>query len=137
MQTLNATGRTTGTTDEVSRDNNSGDCAFCGSRAEGIDAGTRLPVCQDCGAALSEETGRLVTDGGQQVPETQKQVRLCETEHDDRWVLDVRTEQTLIKLTLDRTDLAMLRQMLHDELGGDPADLLDYDEPEAARGGDA
>jgi hypothetical protein len=59
MQTLNTTGRTTGTTDEVARDNNSGDCAFCEARADGIDAGTRLAVCRDCGTALNVDRSAI------------------------------------------------------------------------------
>lgn len=64
MQTANATGRTTGTTDEEPSGDNSGDCVFCGRPADGIDADTRLPVCRDCGVDLDSTAGRRFTDGG-------------------------------------------------------------------------
>jgi hypothetical protein len=64
MQTLNATGRTTGTTDEGPKRNNSGDCAFCGRPADGVDGVTLRPVCRLCGEALNRYDGdRLITGG--------------------------------------------------------------------------
>ena len=52
MQTANPTGQTSGTTRDASNGQNSDDCALCDRQADGLDAVSGKPVCEDCAAIL-------------------------------------------------------------------------------------
>jgi hypothetical protein len=51
-------------TEETRTEKTSGSCAYCGDRADGVDARERVSVCEECA-----NTPIAVPDGGQQVEE--------------------------------------------------------------------